>query len=101
EALQFRIFVIEKFKHIFEEVDCKFTPTLPMLPLNINEIQNGWEDTLRKEIKYTSPLNMCGLPALTIPYEKDSKRTPIGIQLNSYPYNESYLINIAHYIMDI
>src|SRR5699024_8496416 len=58
EALQFRIFINEKFKHIFEEVDCILTPTLPMLPLNINEIQNGWEDTLRKVIKYTSPFNM-------------------------------------------
>jgi aspartyl-tRNA(Asn)/glutamyl-tRNA(Gln) amidotransferase subunit A len=42
------------------------------------------------------PVNLAGLPGLSIPCGLDSKNLPIGIQLIGKPFGESDLFAAAH-----
>ena len=44
---------------------------------------------------FTLPVNLAGLPGLSIPCGLDSKNLPIGFQLIGKPFGESVLIEAA------
>jgi aspartyl-tRNA(Asn)/glutamyl-tRNA(Gln) amidotransferase subunit A len=43
----------------------------------------------------TSPFNLTGLPALSVPYGFSSEELPIGIQLVSKWFNESTILRLG------
>jgi len=45
---------------------------------------------------FTVPVNLAGLPAVSIPAMLDSSGLPIGLQLIGKPWNENEILNIAH-----
>ena len=45
---------------------------------------------------YTIPVNLAGLPGMSIPAGFDSKGLPIGLQLIGQYFDEARLLNIAH-----
>lgn len=45
---------------------------------------------------YTGPLNLVGLPALTVPCGFDPRGLPIGIQLGGRAWEEGTLLRVAH-----
>lgn len=98
EALHIKEMIVYHFQEIFSEVDILVTPTLPILPPTIDGLKDNWEETLRSVIKYTSPFNMGGLPALSIPYKKSKAGIPIGIQLISNKYNEGLLFEVSNWL---
>jgi aspartyl-tRNA(Asn)/glutamyl-tRNA(Gln) amidotransferase subunit A len=44
---------------------------------------------------YTSPFNLVGLPAISIPCGADASGLPIGLQLVARPWAEARLLRIA------
>jgi aspartyl-tRNA(Asn)/glutamyl-tRNA(Gln) amidotransferase subunit A len=45
---------------------------------------------------YTVPVNLAGLPGISIPCGFDQKRLPIGLQLIGKPFDEETLLRLAH-----
>ena len=45
---------------------------------------------------YTVPVNIAGLPAISIPSGVDSNRLPIGLQLIGNHFEEDKLLQIAY-----
>lgn len=86
---------IYKMNEIFQEVDCIITPTLPIeVPeKNLETVQGmSIEEIL---IKYTSPFNITGHPALSIPSNISNKKIKNSFQIISDYNNEQLLFNLA------
>lgn len=87
--------VIRQFAH----VDAVVTPTLAMTPRPV-----GWYDredgerNFEQQVQYTpftSFVNVCGLPAITLPVHQTEEGLPMGIQLIGRPGGEATLLAIG------
>jgi aspartyl-tRNA(Asn)/glutamyl-tRNA(Gln) amidotransferase subunit A len=79
-----------KFTEFFNEYDLLLTPTTPV----IAPVRNSADavDRARMLTRFTSPFNLTGLPALSIPCGWTVEKMPIGMQLVSKPWAEASLI---------
>ncbi len=84
---------------IFEQVDLLLTPTVPIPPPRIAELQHN-PDNLRPAelmmLRNTRPFNVWGLPAISIPCGFTNDGMPIGLQLAAAPWREQLLLQAAH-----
>jgi len=73
--------------------DAVLLPTTPMgAPLREGQDALAAAATLTA---YTSPFNLTGLPAISVPCGFDANGLPIGLQLVARPWAESRLLRIA------
>ena len=82
--------IMEDFKKAFEIVDFIFTPVSPILPFKIGE---KIEDPLAMYLAdiFTVPINLAGLPAISIPISS----LPIGLQIIGKPFSERAIFEVA------
>ena len=82
----------------FEDHDALLTPTLtdPLLPVG-HWRGKGWVRTMLGVANWimTSPWNIVGYPAISIPAGTSTAGTPIGVQLVATPGGEARLLALA------
>lgn len=93
-ALTVRTKLIEDFKNAFEKVDIICLPTAPSAAFKFGEKSNNQIEMYLEDI-YTVPINIAGLPAISVPGGFDSNGLPIGIQFISATFEEQKLINLS------
>jgi aspartyl-tRNA(Asn)/glutamyl-tRNA(Gln) amidotransferase subunit A len=79
----------------FEEFDLLVTPTLPIEPPTIQGTDSA--QVAAQLTKFTSPFNLAGLPAISIPCGFSRNGLPIGLQLVAGHWKESNLLSAAHF----
>ena len=84
---------------LFEDVDVLLTPTVPIPPTKISELE-AHPETLRPcellMLRNTRPFNALGIPAISIPCGKTTTGLPIGVQIAGAPgRDEMELITVA------
>ncbi len=93
KALKVRRLIKEGFEKLFTEYDCLLTPTTvqvaPKLYENLSAVQMYQQDIC------TCPINLAGLPALSMPYGT-SGHMPIGIQLIGHYWQEAQILGVAN-----
>lgn len=94
KAQKIRTLIKEDFDNVFKEYDVIIGPTVPTVAFNIGE-EIGDPLTMYANDLLTIPVNMAGLPGLSIPCGFKGKR-PIGMQLIGKPFAESTLYNVAY-----
>lgn len=84
-AQQKKAELIHKFNEVFNSVDILLTPTLPILPTDINQrdvmIDSHQESVRSAVLRLTAPTNYTGNPGISIPCGFSSSGLPIGFQL--------------------
>lgn len=93
---------LEQIRHAvarrFEEVDFLITPTTPVPPFTIAELSDS--DTARamelQMLHNTRPINMLGLPSISVPCGVTVTRLPIGLQITGRPGAEASLLRLAY-----
>ncbi|MFB3918304.1 MAG: amidase [Terriglobales bacterium] len=83
---------------IFRDVDVIVTPTSPMLPPTIAELQQDISQLRRKEtamLRNTRPFSVLGLPAVSVPCGFSSAGLPIGMQIIGPPAGETKVLSLA------
>lgn len=79
--------------------DLLLTPTLPVLPPRVGEIQPTRENpfsTLAMNIShYTVPFNVSGQPAISLPLHHTGDGFPVGVQLAAAYGRDDLLIRVA------
>jgi aspartyl-tRNA(Asn)/glutamyl-tRNA(Gln) amidotransferase subunit A len=76
----------------FKNVDLLITPTMPNVAPTIEE--SGKRNSA--SVRNTSPFDVFGLPAISVPCGFNSAGMPIGLQISGAPFAESTVIALAH-----
>jgi aspartyl-tRNA(Asn)/glutamyl-tRNA(Gln) amidotransferase subunit A len=84
-----------EFEEAFKEVDTILTPTAPTPAFRIGE---KVEDPLQMYLSdiHTIPVNLAGLPAISIPCGFSLDHLPIGLQMIGRHFNEGMLLRLAY-----
>jgi aspartyl-tRNA(Asn)/glutamyl-tRNA(Gln) amidotransferase subunit A len=100
QAQQFRQTAIQQFDQAFKDVEVILTPTLPILPPDINQrevyVRNSLEQVRSALLRLTLPTNLNGFPSLSIPCGFSASGLPIGLQLIGKRFDESSLYRFAY-----
>ncbi|MCF7885930.1 MAG: Asp-tRNA(Asn)/Glu-tRNA(Gln) amidotransferase subunit GatA [Candidatus Marinimicrobia bacterium] len=97
KAQRIRRLIKEDFTEAFEEVDVIFTPTTPTTAFDIG---GKVEDPLAMYLSdvYTVPINLAGVPAISIPLGNDADGLPIGGQIIAPDFQEQDLIQVGDFL---
>ena len=95
KALQVKALIKQAYDEAFQKYDLLLTPVAPTTAPKLGE---SLSDPLKMYLSdiYTVPLNLAGLPGLSMPCGFDSKGLPIGAQLIGPHFGEGVLLNAAH-----
>ncbi len=84
---------------VFTEVDVLVTPTTPLVAPSIAELKQN-PDLLRPRelllLRNTRPVNVWGLPAISVPCGFLEAGLPIGLQIIGPPWGETAVLRVAH-----
>jgi aspartyl-tRNA(Asn)/glutamyl-tRNA(Gln) amidotransferase subunit A len=83
---------------VFDEVDVLLTPTVPIPPPKIADLQRHPEDLRAQELmmlRNTRPFNVWGIPTISIPCGFTKAGLPIGLQLAAAPWQGIVLFQAA------
>lgn len=93
-ALKARTLIREDYANAFKDVDLILSPTSPTSAFKIGEVRDP-VDMYLSDI-YTVPVNLAGLPAISVPCGFDFKSLPIGMQLIGNLFEEEKLLRAAY-----
>jgi len=89
-----RVLIKRKFQETFKNYDIILTPTSPTPAFKLGEkIDNPL--TMYLSDIFTVPVNIAGLPAISIPAGRNKIGLPIGLQLIADLWEEEKLLNVA------
>ena len=84
---------------VFEDVDVLITPTTPVPAAAIDELKQN-PDLLRPHelllLRNTRPVNVWGLPAISVPCGFTTAGLPIGLQIIGPQWREDTVLNLAY-----
>ena len=84
---------------MFEDVDVLLTPTVPIPPPRIADLQKNPENLRPAELvmlRNTRPFNVWGIPAISVPCGFTMDGMPIGLQLGAAAWKEDTVLGAAH-----
>lgn len=94
KALKIRRLINDDFQKVFENFDIIVSPTTPTTAFKIGE-QSGEPLTLYMNDILTVPINLAGLPGMSIPCGF-SGSLPVGMQIIGRPFAEGSLLRAAY-----
>ncbi len=95
KAQKVRTLIKGDFDRAFAEVDLIVTPTAPTPAFRIGEKTGDPLQMYLSDI-YTIPVNLAGIPALSLPCGLSRSGLPIGLQILGRAFEETRLLSAAH-----
>lgn len=95
KAQQVRTLIKNEFDKVFETYDLVLTPTGPSTAFKIGEKINNVVEMYMNDI-CTVPINIAGVPALSMNCGFDANNMPIGVQFISKAFNEKTILQVAY-----
>ncbi|WP_018632614.1 Asp-tRNA(Asn)/Glu-tRNA(Gln) amidotransferase subunit GatA [Neomegalonema perideroedes] len=93
-AQKVRALIKRDFDEAFKQVDAILTPTTPSPAFGLGEKTNDPVAMYLEDV-FTVPVNLAGLPAVSLPAGLAQQGTPLGLQLIGRPFDESGLLALA------
>lgn len=90
-----RTLIIDDFKKAFEKCDVITIPTTPNTSFKFGEKTSNPLEMYLEDI-YTVPVNIAGLPGISVPGGFDKNGMPIGMQFISKAFDEENLLQVAY-----
>ena len=94
KAQKVRTVIKNEYAKLFEKYDLILGPTSPKVAWKMGEISNPREMYLADI--YTVPVNIAGLPGISIPGGVNKEGMPIGVQLVGKHFDEETLLRAAY-----
>jgi len=95
KAQKVRNLIKNDFDEAYKKVDAILTPSTPSSAFKIGEKANDPVSMYLNDI-FTVPINLAGLPGISIPAGLDTKGYPLGLQIIGKAFDEQNLLNIAY-----
>tara|TARA_B100000927_G_scaffold178888_1_gene144111 strand:- start:1925 stop:3403 length:1479 start_codon:yes stop_codon:yes gene_type:complete len=99
KAQKVRSLITEDYSKVFKDVDVILTPSTPSSAFGLDEKSNDPISMYLNDI-FTVPVNLAGLPAISVPATLDSNGLPLGLQLIGRPFEEETIYSFAKIIED-
>jgi aspartyl-tRNA(Asn)/glutamyl-tRNA(Gln) amidotransferase subunit A len=93
KAQKVRHLIKDEYSEIFEEADLILSPVAPTTAPKFGSFKTSLEMYL-SDI-YTISVNLAGLPAISLPVDKDENGMPVGLQFIANAYEEQTLFDGA------
>lgn len=95
KAQKVRRLIKEDYEKVFQTVDMLLTPTVPDPVFKLGE---RTDDPIKMYLSdiFTTPANLAGVPAMSVPCGKDKNGLPVGFQLIAPHFREKSLFNFGH-----
>lgn len=94
KAQNLRGSIVKAFQKAFEQCDVILAPTVPMTAFECGKAVSDPIETYLTDI-CTVPVNIAGLPAVSVPCGFNAKGMPIGMQVIGSSFCESTILNAA------
>ena len=95
KAQNMRGTIVKAFKDVFEKYDCILAPTVPMTAFEKGFTSQDSVQTYLTDI-CTVPVNIAGLPGVSIPCGSSADGMPIGMQIIGDSFCEAKILNVAY-----
>ena len=95
KAQKVRRLIKNDFDEAYNKVDAILTPSTPSSAFKIGEKSNDPVSMYLNDI-FTVPVNLAGLPGISIPAGVDKNNYPLGLQIIGKPFDEQTVLNIAY-----
>ncbi len=95
KAQKVRKLIKNDFDSVFNNVDAILTPSTPSSAFKIGDKTDDPVSMYLNDI-FTVPVNLAGLPGISIPGGLDDKGYPLGLQIIGRPFEEQNILNIAY-----
>ena len=99
KAQKVRRLIKNDFDEVYKKVDAILTPSTPSSAFKIGEKTNDPVSMYLNDI-FTVPINLAGLPAISIPAGHDEKGYPLGLQIIGKAFDEQNILNIAYSLQE-
>ena len=95
KAQKIRRLIKNDFDEAYKSVDAILTPSTPSSAFKIGDKTDDPVSMYLNDI-FTVPVNLSGLPAISIPAGKDKNNYPLGLQLIGKAFEEQNLLDISY-----
>jgi len=94
KAQKVRQLIKNDFDNAFNNVDAILTPSTPSAAFKVGEKKDDPVSMYLNDI-FTVPINLAGLPAISVPAGYDKNNLPLGLQLVGKPFDEQTILNLS------
>jgi len=94
KAQKVRQLIKNDFDKAFNDVDAILTPSTPNSAFKIGDKSDDPVSMYLNDI-FTVPVNLSGLPAISVPAGYDKNNLPLGLQLIGKPFDEQTILNLS------
>ena len=95
KASQIRTLITQDFKKVFEQCDVIAAPVSPTAAFKLGEKADDPLQMYLSDI-FTIPVNLAGIPGISVPCGLNSSGLPIGLQLMAEHFEEAKLLTVAY-----
>jgi aspartyl-tRNA(Asn)/glutamyl-tRNA(Gln) amidotransferase subunit A len=96
KAIVIREELNREFDDIFAKCDVLIAPTAPNTASPLNHRGASSIEMYLSDI-CTVPINIAGIPAISVPCGKDAKGLPVGMQIIGKKFDETTILNMAYF----
>jgi len=94
KAQKVRQLIKNDFDKAFRDVDAILTPSTPSSAFKIGDKSDDPVSMYLNDI-FTVPVNLSGLPAISVPAGYDKNKLPLGLQLIGKAFDEQTILNLS------
>ncbi len=95
KAMQTRTLIMEEYARVFKQCDVMITPTAATTAFGIGEKTNNPLEMYMGDL-FTVPVNIAGIPGVSVPFGLDKAGLPIGIQILGPALGEDQILKAAY-----
>ena len=94
KAQKVRAMISRDFKEVFSKVDAIYGPSTPSTAFELGDKKKDPLEMYLNDV-FTVPVNLAGLPAMSVPVGLDKENLPVGMQLIGNSFDEESILSIA------
>ena len=94
KAQKVRQLIKNDFDKAFKDVDAILTPSTPSAAFKMGDKKDDPVSMYLNDV-FTVPVNLAGLPAISVPTGYDKNKLPLGLQLIGKPFDEQTILNLS------